>query len=286
MKHPRDLYIRACNEVGRYYGFDYFNYNAFTHTKDINTCYKALTRAILNPDVAPQRLKDCYMYFKDSESRIYLEGLLLSYTIDEIIQLKGFTQQFLEDYISYFFDISDIKDKVTENIFINQINEDEVYEWFTKCLKTPFNSMFFIITGNSKHSSAVETIQSLRNDALAVYNSLMPRNRLVNTGSKVDWSKKEIIQMEKAINFAKLAANLACVEVKLQDDIDKSGNSLKEDWRVIIKKKPTSIYDLPLIAPNMPVLSEIQEQLGQFPGLKVPETEQLDELMKNNRDSD
>jgi len=284
MIHPRDLYIRACQEVSKFPGFDYFDHGSFTHMQTVNTKLKALARAVLNPTSAPQRLRDCFMYFQDMDARIYLEGLLLSYSTGDIAQLNGFKPEFIEDYKSYFFDIDFQKNTFFSHLFLNSIIEDEVKAWFTRCQQVPFGSMYTVLTGKAKERDALAVLRETRSKMESFSDALMP-NELIANPSNINNLNK--FQIQEARKFAQLSAKLAYDELRLGNKAKSSQNkTMQNDWRELVKKKPATVYDAPLHgALDEQGMSELQEQVDIFPGLKVADTEKIAELSKQ-KDSD
>lgn len=117
--NPRDAFITAYTKhtKGGFTNRDYFNSSAMYVGASDPKVVKTVELLLDNPSKVNKELVKAYEIYKNIRTRIYLEGILLHFSLEDAAKLPEVDIRVLEYYTSYFFNIEVLKEHTAKVYF-------------------------------------------------------------------------------------------------------------------------------------------------------------------------
>ena len=247
MLNPRDVYIRACLQIGKHPADDYFGIRPVgvkEPTLELSGGNKKQVQILakfLSSGVGTDSLIQAFNIFCSLNDRITLDGLLLYKPVEEIVSIQKMKRAVVEAYRDNFFNPQDFESTDTRMVFLGLIRDEAADTWFRVCAKKNSSQILFALTGvHSVSDDAVEDLKAIRAKATANYLTFgdFPADALVSGLTKEQLRTITIAQKEAA-----LAIKATQVEMNSSDMLEQLKKFLK-DMKMDVKEDDLSQYEV------------------------------------------
>jgi hypothetical protein len=161
MLNPRDIYLRTCSSAKIDPLEDYFSHG---YPLEIGTNEKKKItelKKVLTGKSNKKHILKAYALFQNWSSRIFIEGMLLFYTHDEIASIPSMDPNTVLAYRDYFFSSSEIESLSEKAAFINLISSPDAERWFQQCSTRNIDDIAYRLTGKPKERGIQETLSRI-----------------------------------------------------------------------------------------------------------------------------
>lgn len=253
--NPRDAYITAYSKhtKGSLHSADYFNSTAMYIGGADPKIIKTLELLLDNTSKVNKDLVKAYEIYKNIRTRIYLEGLLLNFSLEDVAKIPEIDLKVLEYYINYFFDTTNLKEHTAKTYFASCIFEPSARTWFNSCSTRTIDDIIFRMTGKSEKKEVRAQLEEAFNKLISTGNTFITTDiakleKFYNSG--IFKEEQSVFDVGfKAISGAVKIANLLLrfEEGKKEDflaswnidietiDVDDFENGIPEDQRLEVE---------------------------------------------------
>lgn len=278
MKHPRSLYLSVTSKHRLKTEYDYLDPKKFEIVSKMDSKFHAIEKLLTTGDTSSDRLKKSYEIFKNPNTKIFIEGLLFNYSIEQILELENYDKETLEGYLDYFFDVSQFKKGTFfSHIFLHSIIEDEIYQYFERLNLLKISDLKHFLKRETEERTCSQVLNKIKNEGLSQYDIFTSyfQNFLTSefATTSVDKIPHKYMQLYQIALKEKDAAMKAAKIILQHDDIlNKNSSSFLTEWQMILKKTSVSTYNTVLT----PIEEEqLKSQMNQFPTGQVVSDEAI-----------
>lgn len=264
MLNPRQILIQARDnlEVIDTSG-DYFDHVGLVDGHGKKDTVKKLVNFFSGKNMHKDgTLLKCHDIFKNLNRRVFLEGLLFTFTKEELLTLPEMNEATIDCYVTYFFSLEGLKGFANRNDFLGRIQNEGARNWYQDLSVRSIRDVKFRMTG--KTADKIDILESLKD----VYKKSL---HIFETFSSTDPQKMKqftdigMFKSDKTIYDVafKASANMIRVgELLLKNDKDNKEDFLAS-WGIEIEgNDPSTFFDQPLSAEASEDIDALMHQVN------------------------
>lgn len=245
MRNPRDLIIRASDFAGFEHPVDYFPYSFPLETGSSDkVLVNKLAKVLKDGRNGTREMNNAYAIFKNWSNRIFLEGMLVYFSLDELASMQSFSRGTLQAYVDYFFHVEDLKEFDNRLIFVNLISNDDARNWFLECSTREFEDIKFRLTGKSRKDSKMkETMERVFFKVSSISESFLNLTPDTIQSFKSGLETPQKFLFEIGLKSADISHKIYNT-LSAQEDDNKDEEEFIKSWESHVKTLDSSVFDI------------------------------------------
>lgn len=271
MINPRTNLIHALGDCQVYTISDYFSYEnplqlgLRDNRKIANLVKVARSPNRMGLEKKLEPLHQAYQLYKNMQTRVYFEGLLIYHGVDQVAQLGKVQKAVLQAYVDYICDVRCMADYTDQALFITLFNNDKAKQWFEQCALRSFEDLVFRLTNKPKEViNRKEALQRLFNRSVATSESLLSfTQESLGSMPEKGLSKEVKSVYDLGLKTGELAVKIATL-------LDKGGDDDEEDflssWDIEMEQDSADTYERVTMSAEMK--ANLLEQMQKIQPLK------------------